>query len=287
MSIYRTRYLSFLVFVFLFLHAEKSWAQKAELEFELHEGIVFKEFEETSLSLDAYIPEGKTKYPAVLVIFGGAWRQGNRKQLSSYAEDLAKRGFCCFAIEYRLAPKHKFPAQIEDCRAALQWVRQNTERYKVNPDRIGAIGYSSGGHLASLLGTTGEAPSEENGNIESRIQAVVAGGAPTDFRWSPDNGEWARYWMGGNLEEVPEKFEQASPAAFIDKDDPPFFFFHGKDDIVAPMILPFTCHLALKKAGVQSEMFGISDADHVEAAFDEEALAAAYRFLEEQLGEPK
>lgn len=256
---------------------------KEAVEHELREGVTYKVVGGQSLLVDIYIPKLDTKCPAVLVVHGGAWKEGDRKQLAAYAKELSSRGFCCFAISYRLAPKHKFPTQIDDCRAAVKWVRENANKYNVDGNRIGAIGYSAGGHLASLLATTGESPTEENGNVDSRLQAVVAGGAPTDFRWMPDNGEWARYWMGGNLSEVPEKFELASTAAFIDADDPPFFFFHGKNDSIVPLFWASGCHLALKHSGVRSTMRTINGAGHIKAAFDKDALSEAFDFLETEL----
>ena len=217
------------------------------------------------------------------MIHGGAWRFGNRKQLSNYARALAEKGFSCFAIDYRLAPTHKFPAQIEDCRAAIKWIRNNANKYKVDASKLGVIGYSAGGHLATLLGTTGEEPNEQNGNFDMRVQAVVAGGAPTDFRWMPDKGKWAKYWMGGDLDSVPEKFRLASSTAFVDAKDPPTFFFHGTRDTLVPLVWANSCHLALKEAGVKTAMHRIRGAGHIQAAKDEDALKKAYEFLATEL----
>lgn len=245
--------------------------------------IVYSKVDDQELLLDAYVPKAAGKYPAILVIHGGAWRRGNRKQLGGYAQALAEKGFCCFAIDYRLAPKHKFPAQIEDCRAAVKWIRENADQYKADGSQLGVIGYSAGGHLASLLGTTGEEPNEKNGNFNMRIQAVVAGGAPTDFRWMPDQGKWAEYWMGGDLKTVPEKFHLASSAAFVDANDPPMFFFHGEKDSTVPMIWGGQCHVALKKAGVKTFMHRVDGASHIQAARDVDALTKAYEFLAGEL----
>lgn len=261
--------------------------QKAEpvIRFKTHEAVTYKQVGTQKLLLDAYIPAEGDKNPAVLILFGGAWKRGNRKQLKGYATELAGRGFACFAIDYRLAPKHKFPAQIEDCRSAVGWIRKHAKEYRVDPDRLGAVGYSSGGHLATLLGTTGEPPTKENGNVDTRVQVVVAGGAPTDFRWMPDKGNWAKYWMGGNLDQVPEKFQAASSAAFVDKDDPPMFFFHGVEDAIVPIIWADMCRLALKNAGVETQMHRIPDAGHIEASSNKPALKKAFEFLEKKIGE--
>ena len=252
-------------------------------EFDLREKVVYSKVEDRELLLDAFVPRGEGKFPAVLVVHGGAWRMGNRWQLRGYANSLARMGFACFAIDYRLAPKHKFPAQIEDCRSAVKFIRAHADEFQVDPNRLGAIGYSAGGHLVSLLGTTGEAPSAENGDTDTRIQAVAAGGAPTDFRYFPDNGDWARYLMGGNLSTVPEKFQQASSAAFVDKDDAPMFFFNGTKDELVPLMWTQSLYKALRQHGVATELHTIQGAGHMAAAFNGQALKEAFDFLKEHL----
>ena len=255
----------------------------AEFEFELREKIVYSKVGDRELLLDAYMPKKKESSPAVLVVHGGAWRSGNRRQLKGYAQSLAKMGFVCFAIDYRLAPKHKWPAQIDDCRAAVKWIRKNAKTYNVNPKKLGAIGYSAGGHLVSLLGTTGEAPSKKNGNVDTRIQAVVAGGAPTDFRWFPDNGKWAEFLFGGDLEKERDKFNSASSAAFVDKNDAPTFFFNGTKDRLVPLTWTESCFKAMQKAGVKCQLHKIKGAGHIPAAMNYEALQKGYAFLRVEL----
>jgi dipeptidyl aminopeptidase/acylaminoacyl peptidase len=134
-----------------------------------------------------------------------------------------------------------------------------------------------------LLATTGEAPSEKNGNVDTRLQAVVAGGAPTDFRVFPDDGKWAEYWMGGNLKTVPDKFNAASATAFVDKDDAPVFFFNGTADELVPLEWSRSCHEALKACGVRTELHTIEGARHIPAAMNSKALDKAYEFLESEL----
>ncbi|MDF1840511.1 MAG: alpha/beta hydrolase [Rubripirellula sp.] len=255
----------------------------AEAQYDVREKIVYSQVGERELLMDAFVPKDEGTYPAVLVVHGGAWRSGSRIQLRGYAIALARMGFVCFAIDYRLAPKHKFPAQIEDCRAAVKWIRKNGSKYKADTTRLGAIGYSAGGHLVSLLATTGEAPCEQNGNIDTRIQCCVAGGAPTDFRFFPDQGNWAEYWMGGNLKTEPEKFRLASSTAFVDSADPPTFFFNGTSDTLVPVTWSENCYTALKEAGVRTEMYTIQGAGHMQAASDPIALKKAYEFLQEEL----
>ena len=123
-----------------------------EADFEIRKNIVYSKVADRELLLDAWVPKDDTLHAAVLVVHGGAWRSGDRKQLGGYANALAKRGFACFAIDYRLAPNHKFPAQIDDCREAVKWIRSHAAEYKVDPDKLGAIGYSAGGHLVLSAG---------------------------------------------------------------------------------------------------------------------------------------
>lgn len=261
-------------------------ATETNAEYVVHEAIPYAMVGDRELLLDALIPTAAGPHPAVLVIHGGAWRGGDRKQLRGYAKRLASMGFSCFCIDYRLAPEHKFPAQIDDCRTALQWVRQHADQYRVDPTRIGAIGYSAGGHLVALLATSGEAPSADNGQIDSRIQAGAAGGAPTDFRQFDDNGAWAEYWMGGDLDEVPEKFQQASPVVFVDPSDPPLFFFNGTADETVAVSWTEPCYEALRQAGVRTEMHLVEDAGHIFAAINPGAVERACEFLKDVLLDP-
>lgn len=278
---------SFTVLATLALGQLTGSAFAEEPEFEEQAGIVYSTVGERDLLLDAYIPNGDGPHPGVLVVHGGGWRDGSRRQLRGYAKSLAKRGFSCFAIDYRLAPKHKFPAQIEDCRSAVKWIRKNAVQYKVDASRVGAIGYSAGGHLVSLLGNTGEAPTEENGHVDTRLQAVVAGGAPTDFREFEDNGRWATYFMGGDLDQVPENFHNASSPAFADATDAPTFFFSGTNDRIVPIGWSKAGYEALKEAGVKTEFYEIEGVGHLPAAANPKALAKAYAFLESELKEAK
>ena len=279
----RHQILAALVIAVSFSALLPSLTQAQEQPFELKEKIVYSKVGDRDLLLDAFVPTQEGTHPAILVVHGGAWRMGNRMQLRGYAKSLAELGFVCFAIDYRLAPDHKFPAQIEDCRAAVKWIREHAQDYKVDPNRLGAIGYSAGGHLVSLLATTGEPPSDENGQVDTRIQVCVAGGAPTDFRWFPDNGKWAEYWMGGDLETEKEKFHDASSAAFADGEDPPIFFFNGTADRVVPLVWTKRCYDALKEAGVKTELYTIEDANHMQAAANRDALAKGYEFLQSVL----
>ena len=270
-------------FIALLLAGATAGAQEDSTDIVIQNNIVYSTPDDEELCLDVYQPRAGGPFSAVLVVHGGAWKKGNRKQLKGYAESLAKRGHCCFAISYRLAPEHKFPAQIEDCRAAVKWIRRNAAKYRVDPARLGAIGYSAGGHLVALLGTTGESPSSENGGIDTRLQAVAAGGAPSDFRFMPDNGEGLAYWLGGNYDQEKANFENASPTLFVSEDDAPMLFFNGTHDRTVPLTWTRPLYDLMKQAGVDVVLHTVDGADHLGAARDQDALRAAYDFLDKHL----
>ena len=125
----------------------------------------------------------------------------------------------------------QFPAQIYDCQAAVRWLRANAAKYKIDPDRIGGYGYSAGGHLVALLGALDDDDFREPGlpadAPSARLQVVVAGGAPCDFRALPADSKRLAYWLGGTPAEKPDAYRDASPANYVTADDPPMFFFHG------------------------------------------------------------
>ena len=231
------------------------------------------------LHLDAYLPHGDGPFPAVLVVHGGAWRVGSKGQLASYARKLAERGYAAFAINYRLAPRHPFPAQIEDCRSAVRWIRRNAEAYKVDSQRVGGIGYSAGGHLVALLGVTGAAA----GDDDTRLQAVCAGGAPCDFRTLPPDWEFLSFWLGGTRRTVPKLYEQASPAAQVRPDAPPMFFFHGEEDLLVPDESPRRMVELLTAAGVEASAFIVEKGGHLSAMWSPDALARSCEFLDRHL----
>ncbi|MBU3694321.1 MAG: alpha/beta hydrolase, partial [Rhodocyclaceae bacterium] len=126
-----------------------------------------------TLRADLYRPQADAPRPAVLLIHGGGWSPPDRRsQMDSIAGRLAARGYVVMNATYRLAPQHQHPAPVEDLREALAWLRAHADELGARADRVATFGYSAGGHLAALLGTLDAPPGQ-------RVQAVVAGGAPT------------------------------------------------------------------------------------------------------------
>jgi acetyl esterase/lipase len=172
------------VFATTFLVSVAAWQAGTEaLPFEIREGLTYGPNERNDLDLFLPKDDGKSLRPAVIVIHGGAWRSGDKRQLRNLAELFARRGYVAAAINYRLAPKWSYPAQLDDCQRAVRWLRKNAKEFRVDPKRFGAAGASAGGHLALLLGTreVREDSDADLKGISSKVQCVLSIFGPTDF----------------------------------------------------------------------------------------------------------
>jgi acetyl esterase/lipase len=233
--------------------------------------LVYGNAADVDLELDLAMPaEGKGPFPAILCIHGGGWKGGHRKELAGLTEHFAKNGFVAVTVSYRFAPKHKFPAQIEDCKASVRWLRANAEKYKINPERIGAVGFSAGGHLACLLGAADEKAGLEgkggNPKQSTRIQAVVSFFGPTDFTektWSNDiENLFFIPLLGGRFEEKKDAYRQCSPLIYCTKECPPFLFFHGSKDVLVGIEHSEKMSKKLTDLGVSAELVTMQGDGH-------------------------
>lgn len=251
---------------------------KQESQLERFNNVVYVKRGDTNLLADVYVPHGDGPFPSVLMVHGGAWRTGAKWHMGGHARRISECGYTVVNINYRLAPKHKFPAQIDDCRAALLWMRKNAEDYKIDPKRIAGYGYSAGAHLVSLLGVTN--PRDDEG---TRLRAVVAGGTPCDFQDVRPNATIFKYWLGGTRNELPDVYKQASPVTFVTADDPPFFFFHGEKDLLVPRRTPDRMMNLLKEINVRAEWHEVPEKGHITAMLDKTAQEKAIAFLNDVL----
>jgi acetyl esterase/lipase len=261
------------------LSRDEFFALKPSQRFEFVKDVPYASPGGEELLLDVYVPKLAGPLPAVMVVHGGAWRSGSKGQLSKYARDLAARGMVTFAINYRLSPKHKFPAQLEDCQSAVKWVRKHAGDYKVDPKRIGAIGYSAGGHLVALMGVLGKHGDPNHPETDTTLSVVCAGGAPCDFRdVNPD--DWGlSFWLGGSPSQVPKQYLEASPMAFISKAAPPMLFYNGTADVLVKYQQAKAMSMALKAAGVETQFVPLEGMGHILAAIHPPTLEKAYDFL--------
>lgn len=254
----------------------------ADPAFELRRGVEYVRRGDKSLKADVYLPRSAAPRPGVLLVHGGAWMSGARTQMAGIAEELAKNGYATVSIDYRLAPQHQFPAQIEDCREALSWLHRRAGAWGIAADRLGAFGYSAGGQLVSLLACEPADGARAN-RADAKLRAVVAGGAPCDFRLLPKNNRLLAYWLGGSRGEQPDRYVQASPLQFASADDPPFFFYHGGKDTLVPIFSPRAMSARLGELGVECRLYEVEGASHLRAFFDRGAIREAIGFLDAHL----
>lgn len=222
-------------------------AQRTEVPLETLAGLesfsqAYADYGGRKLRLDVYRPKQRTQpLPAVVCIHGGGWRNGDRGSQTKVAQALAANGYVAVTITYRLRDEAIFPAAIQDCKAAVRWLRANAKRLGVDPKRIGATGLSAGGHLAALLATSGDVKEleGEGGNAEfsSTIQACVACGAQSDLESERIQGlsrrpqdPFYRGFLGGTFDEIPKQYALASPRHHLDTNDPPLAFATGQKD---------------------------------------------------------
>jgi len=235
--------------------------------------------------LDLYLPKKTDGKPLPLIIWihGGAWKGGDRFHGS--AVPMATHGYAVAAIEYRFSQKALFPAQIQDCQAAVRWLRANAATYGIDPDHIGVWGSSAGGHLAALVGTAGGSKAFPavggNETVSDRVQAVCDFYGPADFTTVVDQAakEPVKNIFRFNTPDDPysalignplgdnDKSRAVSPVTYVSTDDPPFIIFHGSNDALVPFAQSVEFDAALRKAGVGSTLQRVPGAGHGGAEF--------------------
>lgn len=207
-----------------------------------HTNLTYARYGARTLELDLYRPRGQARpLPAIVCIHGGGWYKGDRTSMRQLAQAFAARGYVGITVSYRLSGEAKFPAQIQDCKAAVRWARANASKYGIDPAAIGATGLSAGGHLAALLATSGGVKELEGagGQAEqsSAIQACVAMGAQSDLESERIGAlskapadPFYRPFLGGSRDELPAVYALASPRHHLDPRDPPLMFMCGELD---------------------------------------------------------
>jgi acetyl esterase/lipase len=224
--------------------------------------------------LDIYQPRGaKGKLPTVLWIHGGGWVEGDKRNgpngISVLAPLLVEKGFVAVSCNYRLAPKHRHPAQVDDVQRAVRWLRAHAEAYHIDPDRIGAVGISAGGHLAFVLAVR-ETRAKQNDDLDtfsSKVQAAVSLNGATDLREDPELRTPAvataiRNLVGDDPEQARKAREDASPILFVGKDAAPTLFIVGTKDTLVLNAHSRRGVDALKRHKVDAELLVLEGAGH-------------------------
>ena len=241
--------------------------------------IVYARMGERKLLLDLYVPPtGPKPIPVIVWVHGGGWRGGS-KGSGGMALPMLGRGFAVVDVGYRLSGEAIFPAQVQDCKAAVRWVRANAKKYGLDAHRIGAWGSSAGGHLVAFLGTAGdvkEFDTDANAEYSSAVQAVCDWFGPTDFLQMDKHslegsrlihnapGSPESLLLGGPIQKEPYRTlaAKANPITYVTKNDPPFLIMHGDKDMLVPLHQSRLLYDALKKAGVDATLHVVEGAGH-------------------------
>lgn len=244
--------------------------------FRAHTDLVFSQVDGQKVAADLYRPDNDDPAPGILLIHGGAWSAGDKWNMRDHARQLAQAGYVAISINYRLAPQFKYPAQIDDCRAAVRWMHQVADQYKIDVNRLAVYGYSAGGHLAALLATD---------PIEGlpRFKVAVLGGAPCDFNFLPEGSQALAHVLGGSRKQMPQVYQAAAPLTYCTGDDCPTFFFHGDSDLIVPPEASRVMYERLKELGVETEFFWVEKQGHLVTFLHPTARMAAIEFLDKHL----
>jgi len=225
--------------------------------------------------LDLYVPEkADGPLPLIIWVHGGGWQNGSKDGCPPLREGYTGRGYAVASINYRLSGHAVFPAQIEDCKAAIRWLRAHAKEYNLDPKRFGVWGSSAGGHLVALIGTSGDVKEFDKGaNLDqsSRVQAVCDFYGPTDFVQFVSTPKYESHktadapeakLIGGPVLENKDKAARVNPIAYVSKDDPAFLIVHGDKDGTVPINQSESLFAALKTNGTQVHFHTIHGAGH-------------------------
>lgn len=225
--------------------------------------------------------------PVIVYIHGGGWSMGSKEAGLRQSVALALGGYFATTINYRLTGQATYPAAVHDCKAAIRFLRAHAGELGIDPNRIGVWGHSAGGHLAALLGTSGntnilDGTVGADPTISSAVQCVVDISGPVDLSSDAPQGMISQ-WLGGPVRDHQDLAKQASPLTYIDKNDPPVLILHGTDDPLVNMQRHAEVfHKALKEAGVEVEFMPIEGAGH--AIISPRAYVRAAEFFDDHLG---
>lgn len=269
-------------------------------EIVVEQDLVYGKGGDTELKLDLARPkEGDGPFPGLILIHGGGWAGGNRDSFRPAMRQAAERGYVAVTISYRLTQpdpttklgKVPFPAQIEDCKCAVRWLKANAAKYHVDTEHIGVGGGSAGGHLSLLVGLTDATHKLEgkggHSDQSSRVHAIVNIFGPTDMAecWKTSTG--ARPFIQGLIgtpETAPEAFKAASPVTYISEDDPPVLTLHGSADTLVPPSQATILDKAMKDAGAKHELLILEGQGHgFGGESQKKAMETMWSFLDKAL----
>jgi acetyl esterase len=256
----------------LFPFSSIGWAEvRTDIEYARADGEV--------LTLDVSVPQGDGPFPTVIIVHGGGW-QGGDKQFAGVKplfEPLSKAGFAWFSINYRLTPKHHFPAPVEDVESAICWVKAHSRQYKVDPRRIALTGESAGAHLVAMAAVRAKP--------ETQVAAVVPFYGPFDLEKmarTASNGRAPQHLLtlvgASDLsDEAYQLLRKASPMNYVRPGLPPFLLIHGTADKLVPYEQSVELCKKIKSVGGTCELLPVEGADHGIGGWEKHPEFQAYK----------
>lgn len=229
------------------------------------EGVSFNTPAGVDLSMEIYQPPEKGIYPALVVIYGGAWRSGSPKTYLEFNRYMAARGYTVFAIDYRHAPRYRYPAQLEDVLASLNFIRENAAKYEADAERVVLFGRSSGAHLAMLAAY--------NSNVLP-VRGVINYYGPVNLTEGYNNPPRPDPlniravlddFLGGSPQQLPKQYEVASPISYVNNKVAPTLLIYGSQDHIVEAKYGRQIYQGLQKEGNTAVLLEIPWAEH---AFD-------------------
>ena len=243
--------------------------QSEKLQVEIIKNEVYQSGIGRAGQCDVFLPSTRQtdrKLPVVILVHGGGWIGGDKWNLKNYAYQLAENGFFALTINYRHAPKHRFPAQVDDVRYAMLWLQSQYDRFPIDLSRLGMFGYSAGGHLTALVSSV----ANQNPTIQSqtshwekadprwqqlpKIRAICIGGPPCNFQSLPLDNTSMKFFLGDSRRNAPDIYRAASPLAHVSEGDPPTMIIHGETDIMVPLQSSQVFHEAQTTARINSQL---------------------------------
>lgn len=265
---------------------------------------VYAEYGQRQLKLDVYQPpksDQRGTVPGIIVVRGGAFRTGDKESFGYIAGRLAMQGFVAASIEYRTSDEAKFPAAVQDAKAAVRWLRAHAGEYGVNPDAIGAIGGSAGAYLVTMLGTSAGIKDLEgaggHSTTSSEVQAVVSMACGCNLQWkqgvSPEFVPAVTEFIGVPVEGHADTIAAASPISYVSSRSTPLLLLHSRTDPDVPFEYSVEMEQRYRSAGAPVTLIPI-DAPGVHAFWGDprhgefaEVIRLAVTFFRRTLGSPK
>lgn len=237
----------------------KKTSIKKKVDWTIYSHVTYAEKNGVKLTCDVYVPKSSGMKPAILMAHPGGWSGRSRKDTQFWSEQLAGQGYVVVNCTYRLAPEHLYPSAVEDIRDCYHWMVQHSQEYQIDTNRMGAMGYSAGAHLVSLVAAW--ASQKRPGYEDIRFKVVAAGGGVYDFMVYPKSpyiNRWTNFYRDENL----DLYLNASPMHQLGSDLPRFFLFHSYEDEVVEHDQMIRFSEAIKKKGGVVEVHTVPTLKH-------------------------